>query len=252
MRPSTVARFLVPAIAFVSVIAAAQPPHDKTTTTTTTEADKKPMMSTMSPVADSSTDGNVSVGGKEIAYKAVAGTITVGASDPQDAMIGLDGKWLIETGMDLPSKPEDQPATARIFYAAYFAKGATPGTRPITFIYNGGPGSATMYLHMGSFGPKRVVTTDTQHDPGGPYRIVSNQYSLLDASDLVFIDAPGTGFSRVMGKDAWHSFYGTDQDGMAFTRFIRRFLTKYNRWTSPKFLFGESYGPRATRCCRTT
>ncbi len=233
-------------------VASAQAPRERTTTTTTTtmaDPDKRPasgspaaLVSMMSPVADSATDGTVSVGGREIAYKAVAGTITVGASDAQDAMIGLDGKWLAESGVDLPARPEDQPATARIFYTAYFAKGLPAGTRPVTFIYNGGPGSATMYLHMGSFGPKRVVTTDTQHDPGGPYRIVANQYSLLDASDLVFIDAPGTGFSRVMGKDAWHSFYGTDQDGMAFTRFIRRFLTKYSRWPSPKFLFGESYG----------
>ncbi len=116
----------------------------------------------------------------------------------------------------------------------------------MTFLYNGGPGSATMYLHMGSFGPKRVVTTDTQHDEGAPYRIVNNPYSLLDASDLVFIDAPGTGFSRVVGKDAGKSFYGVDQDVHAFDRFIRRFLTKYNRWNSPKYIFGESYGtPRS-------
>jgi carboxypeptidase C (cathepsin A) len=129
-----------------------------------------------------------------------------------------------------------------MFYTAYFAKDSTPGTRPITFLYNGGPGSATMYLHMGSFGPKRIVTTDTQHDEGGPYKIVPNAYSLLDVSDLVFIDAPGTGYSRVVGKDAGKAFYGTDPDGQAFDRFIRRFLSKYNRWTSPKFLFGESYG----------
>jgi carboxypeptidase C (cathepsin A) len=225
----------------------AQAPREKmtTTTSTTVEPDKKPA-SMMSPVADSSTDGTVSVGGKEIAYKAVAGTITVGASEPQDAMIGLDGKWLADTGVETPSKPEDQPPTARIFYAAYFAKGANVGTRPITFIYNGGPGSATMYLHMGSFGPKRILTTDTQHDLGGPYKIVPNDYSLLDVSDLVFIDAPGCGFSRVFGKEAGKQFYSVDGDVHAFDRFIRRFLTKYNRWTAPKYLFGESYGtPRA-------
>jgi carboxypeptidase C (cathepsin A) len=152
----------------------------------------------------------------------------------------LDGKYLPDSGMDLPPKPEDQPATSRMFYTAYFA--GTPGTRPITFLYNGGPGSATMYLHMGCFGPMRVVTSDAQHNVGGPYKLVPNQYSLLDASDLVFIDAPGTGFSRVLGKNAAQAFYGTDQDGEAFDRFIRRFLTKYNRWMSAKFLFGESYG----------
>lgn len=192
--------------------------------------------------ADSITTGSVEVGGKAIEYKAVAGTLTVGATDPQDAMIALDGKWMTDTGMEIPAKIEDQPPVARMFYTAYFAKGAEIGTRPVTFIYNGGPGSATMYLHMGSFGPKRIVTTDTQHDTGGPYKVVPNQYSLLDVSDLVFIDAPGTGYSRVMGKDAGKAFYGTDQDAAAFDRFIRRFLTKYNRWQSPKFLFGESYG----------
>lgn len=110
------------------------------------------------------------------------------------------------------------------------------------FFYNGGPGSATMYLRMGSMSPVRVLTPDTQHQFGGPYKTVPNQYSLLDTADLVFIDAPGTGYSRVMGKDAFKSFYGIDQDAGAFDRFIRRFLTKYDRWSSPKFLFGESYG----------
>ena len=224
--------------------AAGQDRTQKTTTTTTvaSEPEKKPTP----PPADSNTEGTVTVGGKDIAYRAVAGILTVGASDTQDATLGLDGKLLPDAGIDLAPKPEDQPATARIFYTAYFAKGATPGTRPITFLYNGGPGSATMYLHMGSFGPRRVVTTDTQHNFGGPYNIIPNQYSLLDASDLVFIDAPGTGFSRVLGKDAMKAFYGVDQDAHAFDRFIRRFLSKYNRWTSPKYIFGESYGtPRS-------
>jgi carboxypeptidase C (cathepsin A) len=214
---------------------------DKVTTSTTTTVAAEPAKPTSLP-PDSTTAGSVTVGGKVIEYKAVAGLITVGSSDAQDAMIGLDGKLLPDSGVEPPAKPEDAPATARIFYTAYFAKGVEPGTRPVTFLYNGGPGSATMYLHMGSFGPRRVVTTDAQHDEGGPYHLVANQYSLLDVSDLVFIDAPGTGFSRVMGQGAAKAFYGTDQDGQAFNRFIHRFLTKYSRWTSPKFLFGESYG----------
>lgn len=197
---------------------------------------------------DSTTDGTVTVGGQVIAYRAVAGTLTVGATDAQDAMLGLDGKMLPDTGekMPDPAKPEDAPPTARMFYAAYFKKGEPSEKRPVTFLYNGGPGSSTMWLHMGSFGPRRVLTTDTQHDPGAPYKIVNNEYSLLDVSDLVFIDAPGTGFSRIMGKDCEKAFWGTDQDAHAFERFIRRFLTKFNRWNSPKFLFGESYGtPRS-------
>ena len=196
--------------------------------------------------ADSITEGAVTVGGQVIAYKAIAGTLTVGASNAQDAQLGLDGKLLPDSGEKAPDKPEDAPATARIFYTAYFKKGAPSETRPVTFLYNGGPGSSTMWLHMGSFGPRRVVTTDTEHEAAAPYRIVNNDYSLLDASDLVFIDAPGTGFSRIFGRDKEKAFWGIDQDAHAFERFIRRFLTKYERWNSPKYLFGESYGtPRS-------
>ena len=218
--------------------------HDKKTTTTVTsteaEGQKAPGANVAPP--DSTTEGMVHVGGQAIAYRAVAGSITVGATDAEDARLAVDGKLLPDQGVELPAKPEDRPATARMFYAAYFKKAAAGEVRPVTFLYNGGPGSATMYLHMGAFGPKRVVTTDGQHDLGAPYRIVENQYSLLDVSDLVFIDAPGTGFSRVMGKDAGKAFWGTDQDAHAFDRFIRKFLSKYDRWNSPKFLFGESYG----------
>jgi carboxypeptidase C (cathepsin A) len=196
---------------------------------------------------DSTTEGSVTVSGQAIAYKAVAGTLTVGSTDAQDATLGLDGKMLPDTGEKTPDKdkPEEAPATSRMFYVAYFKKDAGAG-RPVTFMYNGGPGSASMWLHMGSFGPQRVVTTDAQHDEGAPYKIVNNDYSLLDVSDVVFIDAPGTGFSRIMGKDKEKAFWGTDQDAHAFERFIRRFLTKYDRWNSPKYLFGESYGtPRS-------
>ncbi len=197
---------------------------------------------------DSTTTGSVTVNGHAIAYRAVAGTLTVGATDAQDASLGFDGRLLPDSGEKAPdpSKPEEAPPTARMFYAAYFKQDAPSETRPITFLYNGGPGSATMWLHMGAFGPRRVLTTDTQHDPGAPYKIVNNDYSLLDASDLVFIDAPGTGFSRIMGKDKEKAFWGTDPDAHAFERFIRRFLTKFNRWNSPKYLLGESYGtPRS-------
>jgi carboxypeptidase C (cathepsin A) len=95
---------------------------------------------------------------------------------------------------------------------------------------------------MGAFGPKRVVTADDTHTPAAPYSVVNNQYSLLDATDLVFVDAPGTGFSRLSGKDKEKAFYGVDQDAWAFSDFIVQFLAKYGRWNSPKYLFGESYG----------
>jgi carboxypeptidase C (cathepsin A) len=208
---------------------------------------EKPAESAVSPVqADSTTEGSVTVGGQAIAYRAVAGTLTVGATNSQDAMLGLDGKLLADSGEKAPEKVEDGAPTARIFYTAYFKKVAAGEVRPITFLYNGGPGSSTMWLHMGSFGPKRVVTTDTVHEAAAPYKIVNNESSLLDVSDLVFIDAPSTGFSRVFGKNAGDAFYGVDQDAHAFEKFIRRFLTKYERWNSPKYLFGESYGtPRS-------
>ena len=116
----------------------------------------------------------------------------------------------------------------------------------MTFLYNGGPGSSTVWLHMGAFGPRRVVTADDTHTPAPPYRLVNNDYSLLDASDLVFIDAPATGFSRVAGKDKEKAFFGIDADAYAFEEFIKGFLSRYGRWNSPRYLFGESYGtPRS-------
>jgi carboxypeptidase C (cathepsin A) len=197
---------------------------------------------------DSTTDGTVTVGGQTIAYKAVAGTLTVGSTDAQDATLDFEGKLLPDSG-EKPldkDKPEEETATARMFYVAYFKKDAAAEQRPVMFLYNGGPGSATMWLHMGSFGPRRVATPDTEHQEGAPYKIVNNDSSLLDVCDLVFIDAPGTGFSRIFGKDKDKAFWGVDQDAHAFERFIRRFLTKYDRWNSPKYLFGESYGtPRS-------
>jgi len=179
----------------------------------------------------SESEGSVTVEGKRIDYKAVAGTLL------------LHGK----------GDKENEP-TVSVFYAAYFKKGVAPGQRPITFIYNGGPGSATVWLHMGAFGPKRVVTSDDTHTPAAPYGLVNNDYSLLDASDLVFIDAPGAGFSRLIADDKDPSkradqmkerkkdIYSVDGDGHAFAQFITQFLSKYGRWNSPKYLFGESYG----------
>jgi carboxypeptidase C (cathepsin A) len=99
---------------------------------------------------------------------------------------------------------------------------------------------------MGAFGPRRVITANDSHTPAAPYQVVDNDYSLLDASDLVFVDAPGTGFSRVAGKDKEKAFFGVDADAHAFDEFIKGFVSKYGRWNSPKYLFGESYGtPRS-------
>jgi carboxypeptidase C (cathepsin A) len=203
--------------------------------------------STPVPAApDSTTEGSVTAGGATVAYRAVAGTITVGATDEQDAQLGPDGKALPDTEMALAAAaskdPKDAPPVARMFYVAYFKRDAKEEDRPITFLYNGGPGSSTVWLHMGSFGPKHVMTADDKHLPGAPYKLVNNTYSLLDVSDLVFIDMPGTGFGRLVGKDKEKAFWGVDEDAHAYARFIARFISKYNRWNSPKYLFGESYG----------
>ena len=184
----------------------------------------------MKPLS-STTTGTVTVEGKSISYKAVAGTLVI------------DG-----TGAK-----ESTPQVA-MSYFAYFKQGVDPSKRPVTFIYNGGPGSSTVWLHMGAWGPRRVVTNDDTHTPAAPYQLVNNDYSLLDASDLVFIDMPGTGFGRLLpqGKDdaartadrkeLAKKIWGVDGDAQVFARFITQFLSKYNRWNSPKYLFGESYG----------
>jgi carboxypeptidase C (cathepsin A) len=182
--------------------------------------------------------GSVTVEGHKVAYDAMAGTIIVHPKGWDDATKPQGGKDAIGTA--------DGPPVASMFYVAYFKQGVNPRTRPVTFLYNGGPGSSTIWLHMGAFGPLRVVTRNDTHTPAAPYGSVDNAYSLLDASDLVFIDAPGTGFSRIAGKDKEKAFWGVDQDVYAFASFIKQFLSRYDRWNSPKYLFGESYGtPRS-------
>ncbi|WP_395397018.1 peptidase S10 [Novosphingobium sp. BL-8A] len=180
--------------------------------------------------------GSVTVGGSRIGYRAVAGTLVVHAKGWEDTD-ALDAKAADDDDDGKAAKAE-----ASMFYAAYFKDGVrTPG-RPITFLFNGGPGSSSVWLHMGAFGPLRVETADNAHTAPAPYRTVNNDASLLDASDLVFVDAPGTGFSRIAGKDKAKAFYGVDQDIDAFAQFVEQFLSKYGRWNSPKYLFGESYG----------
>jgi carboxypeptidase C (cathepsin A) len=193
---------------------------------------------------DVTTQGSITLGSQHIAYNANAGTITVGATDTQDAQLGQDGKPQPGSQLALaePKDAKDGSPVASMFYVAYFKKDAKAEDRPITFFYNGGPGSSTVWLHMGSLGPKHVVTDGDQHLPAAPYKLVDNGSSLLDVSDLVFIDMPGTGFGRLTGKDAEKAFWGVDEDANAFARFIARFITKYERWNSPKYIFGESYG----------
>lgn len=155
--------------------------------------------------------------GRTIAYKATAGTLTI--------------------------RNDEGKPTASVFYVAYTADGTKPGTRrPITFLYNGGPGSASLWLHMGSFGPMRVETTNPDYVKPAPYGYGPNPDTLLDKTDLVFIDAVGTGYSRPLGDAKGKDFWGVDQDADAFAKAVIRYLGKNGRWNSPKYIFGESYG----------
>src|ERR1019366_7040033 len=135
------------------------------------------------------TEGSVTAGRAAIDYCAVAGTLTVHPKDWDDAAQTNDKS-------DADDDAKTTTAVASIFYVAYLKRGAEAEARPVTFLFNGGPGSATVWLHMGAFGPKRVDTANATHSAPAPYRLVNNELSLLDASDLVFIDAPGPGFSR--------------------------------------------------------
>lgn len=170
----------------------------------------------------STTHGVVTIGGGQIHYTADAGTLIL--------------------------RDEGNRPTAEMFYVAYLKDSVKATERPIAFLFNGGPGSSSSLLLMGAFGPMLVVTGSD--GDAAPYQLISNQDSLLDASDLVFVDAVGTGFSRILGEGQGgvgtaKMFYGVDPDVSSFAQFIEQFLSRYGRWNSPKFLVGQSYG--ATR-----
>jgi carboxypeptidase C (cathepsin A) len=163
------------------------------------------------------TQHTVRVGGQAIPYKAAAGTT-------------------------LLRNDRGEP-TGLLYSVAYTRSDVTDAaTRPVSFLYNGGPGSATMWLHMGAFGPRRVSTVNGEFTPPAPYSLVDNTETLLDKTDLVFIDAMGTGYSRVAGRAQERDFYGIDEDAAAFGQFINTWISQNGRWNSPKFLIGESYG----------
>jgi carboxypeptidase C (cathepsin A) len=138
-----------------------------------------------------------------------------------------------------------QPA-AKIFYVSFTVDTSEPSTRPVTFFYNGGPGSSSVFLLLGSFGPRRIKTSMPNFTPPAPYVMVDNPDTLLDQSDLVFIDPVGTGYSAAISPRKNGDFWGVDEDARSIKQFVKRYLTKYNRWNSPKFLFGESYGTPRT------
>ena len=143
----------------------------------------------------------------------------------------------------MPVKDENDSIKAKLFFVAYTKDGEPdPGKRPILFAYNGGPGSASLWLHMGALGPKRVVIGDSGNIPPPPYQYVDNEYTWLDKTDIVFIDPMLTGYTRPVGKNDKSLFTGYENDVQFVGDFIRVYTTKYERWGSPKFIGGESYG----------
>ncbi|MHA3792289.1 S10 family serine carboxypeptidase-like protein [Sphingomonas sp. YL-JM2C] len=145
------------------------------------------------------------------------------------------------TGETYLTDKDDKPIAA-IFATSYVKDGGDPKTRPITFLYNGGPGSGSLWLHMGAFGPKRVVLPDAKDDGAPPYPVIDNPESLLDVTDLVFIDPVGTGFSHTLGGKDPKDYWGVSADAKSIAEFIRIWLNENGRWASPKYIGGESYG----------
>ncbi len=165
------------------------------------------------------TEHEVKVGEGTLKYRATAGTMAM--------------------------KDEAGKAKASVFFVAYekiAAEAIAPEKRPITYLFNGGPGAAAVWLHMGAAGPRRVALSEQGEPPAPPYKLVDNDQTWLDLSDLVFIDPVGTGFSRPAQGEAKEQFFGVEEDVRWVADFIRLYTTKYERWTSPKFLAGESYG----------
>jgi carboxypeptidase C (cathepsin A) len=170
------------------------------------------------PEEPSVTRHRLVIDGEEISYTATAGTLTL-------------------------RDPKDEKALAEVFYIAYEREGVEARERrPLTFSFNGGPGSSSVWMHLGLLGPKRVVLEDDGSPVPPPYALVDNAYSLLDVTDLVFIDPVSTGYSRAREADGAGAFHGVEGDTRAVADFIRLYSTRHTRWTSPKFLIGESYG----------
>jgi carboxypeptidase C (cathepsin A) len=158
--------------------------------------------------------------------------------------LSLNGKTLAYTATAgrLPIKRGDGKIEAEMFFVAYTLDGQDAAKRPLTFAFNGGPGSASVWLHMGALGPKRVVLQQNGFMPAAPYRAEDNPDTLLDRSDIVMVDAMATGYSRAANAELTKKFLGVKGDVQGFGEFIRLYLSRYERWDSPLFLLGESYG----------
>jgi carboxypeptidase C (cathepsin A) len=173
------------------------------------------------------THHTVTINGQEIRYTVTTGTMVL--------------KEEATSKGDKEGEFEGEKAKAEVFFIAYTTDDGDKTKRPITFSFNGGPGSSSVWLHLGLLGPRRVQINDTENTPP-PYMLVDNEHSLLDMTDLVFIDPISTGFSRVVPGEKAKDFHGFRKDIESVGDFIRLYTTRYGRWSSPKFLIGESYG----------
>ncbi|MBI5878694.1 MAG: peptidase S10 [Chloroflexi bacterium] len=175
------------------------------------------------------THHTIQIGGEEIAYTVTTGTIVL--------------REEAEKRGEPAGVSDGERAKASIFFVAYTRDGVADRTRrPLTFSFNGGPGSSSVWLHLGVLGPRRVLMTDDGDLPPPPYRVADNEFSLLADTDMVFIDPVSTGFSRAVVGEKAKEFHGFKKDIESVGDFIRLYTTRYQRWLSPKFLIGESYG----------
>lgn len=214
MRPTHVAISLFACLPLAWAVQAQQPaPAARDTAARPAAAAPAP-----TPREESSvTEHTIRIGGQVIPYRATAATLLL--KDDKNEPIGS------------------------LYYTAYTRTDVRDASqRPLAFVYNGGPGAASAWLHMGAFGPRRIVTTDAAPTPPPPYRLVDNASSLIDVADLVFIDPIGTGFSRPVGRGAGKDFWGVDEDARSLTQFVAQYVSRNGRWNSPKYLIGESYG----------
>lgn len=171
------------------------------------------------------TQHSLRIGGKELRYSVTCGTVVLREESEKD-------------GTAEGHKPK-----AKVFFIAYTKEGvADRSQRPITFSFNGGPGSSSVWLHLGLLGPKRVEMGDAGALTPPPYRLVDNEHTLLEVSDLVFIDPVGTGYSRMVEGEKTKEYHGFKRDLESVGEFIRLYTHRYGRWNSPKYLIGESYG----------
>jgi carboxypeptidase C (cathepsin A) len=223
MRPTLVATSLFACLCAAAPAGAQRPsraqPPAPTPAAEPADTGQRQAAPTAGPPREESsvTEHTIRIGGQTIPYRATAATMLLRN----------------DSGAPLGS----------LYYTAYTRTDAgDPSRRPIAFIYNGGPGSASAWLHMGAFGPRRIATTESAPTPPPPYELVDNANSLIDVADIVFIDPIGTGFSKPVGRGTGKDFWGVDEDARSLTQFVYQYVSRNARWNSPKYLVGESYG----------